>query len=938
MGALLLHGYMQAQTTLVSGDIAFVAYVSTGNPDTLAFVVLKSSGLDAGTTISFTDNGWIPPAQGGPAYRTGEGVLTWTSSNHIPFGELVKVWLGSASEIGSNKGTCTNNFGTISLSTSGDQLFAFQGGAWPNPTVMLAGLHFNRTTNSTNDYWDGSGTGASSSSSAFPTGDMGATAGKLLPLNCGLWVRDVAAGSSVKSRAAYWKGLFNSTFVGNNSESMRLSINSNANWDGYFTGSVYPGWTIPDALANQPLTATSVQTNVACYGDSSGAVTVAATGGSGTYVYNWSPCGGAGATATDLSAGTYTCTITDSFNNQVEVVVTITEAPQLLVGVDLIRPTCPNQSNGELMVSASGGTGTLQYSWLSGGVLAHAAGLPSGVFSVTVSDDNGCSVADSARVTEAVLPVVSLEPFAPMCLNTELVLTGGAPLGGSYVGSNVVEGVFKPTSFGNYSISYSVSSLDGCQITVSRDILVHRLDSATLAEFLDVCFDSPIVELTGGSPAGGYYSGLGVSGAGFNPASAGVGTHVVKYQYLNDFQCASEAAATITVRALPIPIFSGLLDSSHCMGDTVQLVVEDFASFRWYLNGLEIPYETSNVLMVSQPGEYNVEVKDSNSCSGSSASVVIKMELSPTPNISVVGSTSFCEGSCNKLVTSEQYQQFQWFRNNSILNNEQYYGLINTMGGDFKVQVIDSNNCVGWSESVTITVHSAPAVDLNSASIRELCDGDSLKLKVSFHSGSNYQWYRNELSLLNDTACEIAIQTTGLYQLKASSSEGCAAESHKILVHFNSAPEQPLVTQTAAHQLKSSAIDGNTWFRNGGLILGEYAQELQLTTTGMYSVQVRNSAGCYSQSDELLVTTLEIKEDGLLESPWKAYPNPVLDLLIIEGYESAVYSIFDNQGKLVRNGALSPGANNLDVSAIPSGIYQMRVVGELSYYLRIAKE
>ncbi|WP_450782978.1 PAS domain-containing protein, partial [Streptomyces sp. NPDC001635] len=59
------------------------------------------------------------------------------------------------------------------------------------------------------------------------------------------------------------------------------------------------------------ITATTSQTNVACNGASNGSASVTASGGAGSYTYSWSPSGGTAATATGLSAGTYTCTITD---------------------------------------------------------------------------------------------------------------------------------------------------------------------------------------------------------------------------------------------------------------------------------------------------------------------------------------------------------------------------------------------------------------------------------------------------------------------------------------------------------------------------------------------------------------------------------------------------------------------------------------------------
>ncbi|MDI1255032.1 MAG: T9SS sorting signal type C domain-containing protein, partial [Flavobacterium sp.] len=57
---------------------------------------------------------------------------------------------------------------------------------------------------------------------------------------------------------------------------------------------------------------TASQTNVTCNGEAVGSATVVASGGTGSYTYNWLPSGGNNATATNLTAGNYSCTISDA--------------------------------------------------------------------------------------------------------------------------------------------------------------------------------------------------------------------------------------------------------------------------------------------------------------------------------------------------------------------------------------------------------------------------------------------------------------------------------------------------------------------------------------------------------------------------------------------------------------------------------------------------
>lgn len=102
-----------SQTTLTAGDIAIIGF-NTDDPDQFLFVPLVD--LSTGTQIKFTDNGW-----NGSSLTTNEGTFTWTASAAI------------------NKGTViTVNPTAISFSTSGDQIFAYQGAA--TAPVFIFGL------------------------------------------------------------------------------------------------------------------------------------------------------------------------------------------------------------------------------------------------------------------------------------------------------------------------------------------------------------------------------------------------------------------------------------------------------------------------------------------------------------------------------------------------------------------------------------------------------------------------------------------------------------------------------------------------------------------------------------------------------------------------------------------------------------------------------
>lgn len=154
------------------------------------------------------------------------------------------------------------------------------------------------------------------------------------------------------------------------------------------------------------------QTNVNCFGAASGSASVTATGGILPYSYSWTPSGGTAATASGLTAGSYTCTITDSIGCIKTQIVTITQPAQAL-GVTVSTTNASCMANGSATANPTGGTTPYSYSWTSGDITQTAPGLMAGTYTVTVTDYNGCTALANGTITN------SIQPAAPdICMVT----------------------------------------------------------------------------------------------------------------------------------------------------------------------------------------------------------------------------------------------------------------------------------------------------------------------------------------------------------------------------------------------------------------------------------------------------------------------------------------------------------------------------------------
>src|SRR5690606_31945607 len=97
---------------------------------------------------------------------------------------------------------------------------------------------------------------------------------------------------------------------------------------------------------------------------------------------------------------------------------------------------------------------------------------------------------------------------------------------------------------------FVVATVNGCTSPyTSVEIEIHELPTVSYTDITDICVYNNSFTLAAGSPAGGSYSGTGVSGTTFNPATAGVGAAVVTYTYTDGNGCTNSAQSTINVNA-----------------------------------------------------------------------------------------------------------------------------------------------------------------------------------------------------------------------------------------------------------------------------------------------------------------------------------------------------------------------------------------------------
>lgn len=177
----------------------------------------------------------------------------------------------------------------------------------------------------------------------------------------------------------------------------------------------YADTTITVSNVGGPLATLSV-TNNNCNGQSNGSITVNATSGIAPYSYNWSN-GANSAVLTNLSAGTYTVTITDAAGCIAVRSGTVNQPSLLQVQTYHVDASC-GIDNGQAGVLAAGGVGPYSYLWSTGSTQQQLQNLSKGVYSITVTDANNCFVDVNIVVDSLALLDVTSTISPETCVGT----------------------------------------------------------------------------------------------------------------------------------------------------------------------------------------------------------------------------------------------------------------------------------------------------------------------------------------------------------------------------------------------------------------------------------------------------------------------------------------------------------------------------------------
>ncbi|MDQ2770890.1 MAG: T9SS type A sorting domain-containing protein [Bacteroidota bacterium] len=715
-----------------------------------------------------------------------------------------------------------------------------------------------------------------------------------------------------------------------------------------------------------------------CQGSS---VPLTANGGgaSATYQFLLNGQAIAGATSATYAAtqgGSYSVVITNPGN------CTATSAGTTITVNPVATPTlaygassyCQNGGNNPgPTVSIAGGT----YSSAAGlslnpatGVINLVASTP-GTYTVSYAAGSPCPGTATASVTINAAPGAAFAyASSTLCASggTATATITGTP-GGVFSSTtglslNAGTGAINPaaSTAGTYVVTYSVGSTCTAVSTATVTISTAPVASFSYAggSYCAAAQGNVAPTFTSGASAGTFSSTTGLSldpaSGVVNLAASTAGTYTVTNTIAASGSCAATTAtATFTVNAAPVAALTPGGPTATCAGTPVVLTAGGGgtgATYQFLLNGQAIAGATAATYSASAAGSYSVVVTNASGCAGTSPATVLTVNPATTAAFSYPAS-GFCQSgpTATPSITGTTGGAFA---STPGLTLNAATGTIapgSSTPGTYTVTYSVGGTCPS-SSTASITI-SAPASAAFSYSSSSLCASGTATPTLA--TGATAGLFTSSAGLSFNTATGtilLANSTPGTYTITNTVSTGgaCGGASSTATVTINALPAPPtlsVVYNGSTTTLTSSAATGNQFYLNGTAIAGATGQTYVVSGTpaqyGSYTVTTTSAQGCASLPSTAVVVTATAKQ--LAAATLQLYPNPtpggLLTVALTGAHQSVQLTVLNAVGQVVYRGTLAAAATQqqLDLSALPSGVYLLRaVMAEGSVSRRFVRE
>ncbi|HUR31299.1 MAG TPA: VCBS domain-containing protein, partial [Saprospiraceae bacterium] len=626
---------------------------------------------------------------------------------------------------------------------------------------------------------------------------------------------------------------------------------------------------------------------------------------SGTYTYEWSN----GATTEDLSGlspgtyfltvtGTGGCTGTASFtvaNNPIDPEVTSTASPA----------SC-GQNNGTINLNVTGGISPFSFIWSEGQTTEDINNLQAGTYTVTVTGDNGCSSVTTINIpnSNSTITISGTSTSNTSCLSANGSVNLTINPAGSYLfqwSNGSTNEDLTGLNEGEYYVT--VTDVGGCSSTANFTITNNQINpTGTISITPSTCGDqNGNIDLAVTSGAS-QYSFLWSNGATTEDVTS-VSAGIYNVTITDDNGCTGTYSVNVTNSDSNMDITGILTPNTSCSVDNGEINItvnpSDIYAYNWS-NGSTLE-DISNL----SEGTYSVTITNVDGCIVTTSFII----EDNTPVILISGTSGnnisclIPNGNVDLTVLPTDQYSFTW--SNGAMTED----LQNVAEGTYDVIVTGINGCSATASFTVISTTSAPV--FSSMLTNETCGESNGAIDLNVAAADNlFSWSTGSASE------DLKDLNAGIYFITITNSNGCSSiDSFEIENISTAFTISATVTEDTSCIISSGAI--NLEILPAGTYsyiwsAGQTSEDLQLLSSGTYTVTVTDQMGCQSSETFVIQNNMTDLEINLISFPATCgQSNGSIDL-----------TIMPSGGNLI---SWSNGANTEDLENISPGSYSVTI-------------
>ncbi len=494
------------------------------------------------------------------------------------------------------------------------------------------------------------------------------------------------------------------------------------------------------------------------------------------YQFNWSgPSGINGNQATltvnnaqPSQSGNYTVLITDSYNCTAtsSIMINISAQPNVnLFTQDSIIECVQNQ------VTLDAGNGYNQYVWSNGNNTQTINVSQSGFYTVTVTDNNNCTISDMVYVGIGTIPTITVSSNSPICSPDSLILnvtnassnlnySWNGP-NGNYTGSNWIIFPSNSSHSGNYTVVATDNS-SGCTASATINATVTNNPNTNLITqdtIIECSLNTVQLQVSGNYQSYSWSTGSTASNITVN------NNGWYSISVVDNSTCKMKDSVYVSIGTLPVLNVSS--NSPICEPDS--LIVEvlnpnNNVNYSWvgpagnYIGASWIISPS----MSNYSGNYTVIATQSNSLCTATAQINVVVNQHPNTNLITEDTLYVCDNIPITIDAGSGYIQYIWN------NGSNQSSITVDTSGTFHVIVRDNNQCK-IMDQVIVQEAAKPQFYLTDYSI---CTGDTIVLFVSLNNAQNQYLWNNGI-----TDSLIEVTNPGTYILTVTNDCGSTVDT-----------------------------------------------------------------------------------------------------------------------------------------------------------------